>query len=139
MIVLDTNVISELMKKNAEPSVLAWIAGADPGEFVTTSITRAEILLGVMLLPEGRRRSTLEIEARRILADFGSGGVLSFGEEAAEQFVTIVAHRRGTGRPIDPLDAQIAAIARAHRARLATRNVRDFEDCGVSLIDPWAA
>ncbi len=137
MIVLDTNVVSELMKAKPSPAVLAWIARGDSSGYCTTSITQAEILHGVMLLPASRRRRAIESAAEAMFATDFAGRILAFDSSAARSYAELVSDRRRRGRPISQFDAQIAAIARVAGATLATRNVRDFEHCGVGVVDPW--
>jgi predicted nucleic acid-binding protein len=108
-------------------------------QLFTAAICEAEVLFGLALLPAGRRRSALEEAARRMFAEDFAGRVLPFDRAAAEAFAAIGAARRRLGRPIAALDAQIAAIARAHGAVLATRNVADFAECGIDVVDPWTA
>ena len=139
MIVLDTNVVSELMKPAPADAVVRWVAAQPAVALYTTSVTQAEILHGILLLPAGRRRTALEAAAEAMFAqDFG-GRVLPFGSQAARAYAQIAAHRRSVGRPISQFDAQIAAIARSARSAVATRNVSDFEDCGVDVLNPWGA
>lgn len=138
MIVLDTNVLSELMKDIPDPRVSRRLSAVPMMRVFTTSICEAEIRLGVEQMPAGRR-----LDAFRVVMDalFGSrfaGRVLAFDSVAAGHFARIVATRNAGGRPMTPMDAQIAAIAAANDMAIATRNVRDFEGCGVELIDPWA-
>jgi predicted nucleic acid-binding protein len=137
MILLDTNVVSELMKSTPEPAVMTWI-NAIPGATVFVSaVTQAEILYGVALVPDGQRRQGLARAARTVFESYFRGRILSFDSEAAEAFADLAAARRQAGRPISQADAQIAAIARSRGAELATRNVPDFEGCGVAVINPW--
>jgi len=138
MIVLDTNVVSELMKPAPAGSVAEWVAAQPAASLFTTSITQAEILHGIMLLPSGRRRAAVEAAAEEMFKDEFGGRILPFGSDAAEPYARIAADRRRAGRPISQFDAQIAAIARSTGSALATRNVMDFEGCGVKLIDPWS-
>jgi predicted nucleic acid-binding protein len=134
---LDTNVLSELMRPEPAPRVVDWI-GAQPAQgLFTTSITQAEILHGVMLLPPGERRDVLEAAAREMFAEEFAGRVLPFGAEAALPYAVIAVDRRRAGRPISHFDAQIAAIARCSGAAIGTRNVADFEGCGVEVLNPW--
>ena len=139
MIVLDTNVLSELMKPAPSQSVVRWVAGQAATSLYTTSITQAEILHGVGLLPAGRRRNALQAAAEAMFDGDFSGRVLPFGSDAARAYAPIAAGRRRSGRPISHFDAQIAAIASSTGAAVATRNTADYEACGVELIDPWAA
>ena len=137
MIVLDTNVLSELMSSSAEPTVLQWLGGQPGDQLFTTSISMAEIFQGVELLPQGKRRAGLLVAARTMFSEFFPGRILPFDEDAARAFAPIALNRRSQGRPISLFDAQIAAITSAHAATLATRNTADFEDCGIRLINPW--
>ena len=137
MIILDTNVVSELMKAKPSQAVLAWIAHGDSSGYCTTSITQAEILHGVKLLPAGRRRRAIESAAEAMFATDFAGRVLPFDSPAARSYAELVSDRRRRGRPISQFDAQIASIARVAGATLATRNVRDFEHCGIGVVDPW--
>lgn len=137
MIILDTNVLSELMKPAPSSAVVGWIANQPVTDLFVTTITEAEILLGIAILPMGHRRTGLENAARQMFEQDFNNRVVTFDEDAARQFATIVATRRKLGRPISTMDAQIAAIASAHGASVATRNVVDFDDCGLTIIDPW--
>jgi predicted nucleic acid-binding protein len=139
MIILDTNVLSELMKPAPASMVVHWIGARAAASLYTTSITQAEILHGIMLLPPGRRRASLEAAATAMFAEDFEGRILGFGADAASPYARIAAGRRRAGRPISHFDAQIAAIARTTGAVLATRNVQDFIDCGLSVVDPWQA
>ncbi|MBI2754210.1 MAG: type II toxin-antitoxin system VapC family toxin [Betaproteobacteria bacterium] len=139
MIILDTNVVSELMKAAPDERVRAWVAAQPATSLYTTSITQAEILHGIALLPSGRRRRALETAAEAMFRDDFGGRVLPFGSDAAQPYARIAADRRRAGRPISQFDAQIAAIARSAGAAIATRNTDDYEGCGVKLIDPWRA
>lgn len=139
MIVLDTNVLSELMKPAPNAKVSGWV-GAQPADSIfTTSVTQAEILHGIMLLPAGRRRDALERAAEAMFAADFSGRVLAFGSDAARAYARIATDRRRSGRPISQFDAQIAAIARHAGAAIATRNVADYAATGVKIVDPWKA
>ncbi len=137
MIVLDTNVVSELMKAVPAEAVTRWIAGHRATTLYTTAITQSEILYGILLLPAGKRRSALEAAAGAMFIQDFASRILPFGIEAAHPYAQIAAQRRRAGRPISQFDAQIAAIARAARAPLATRNVGDFEGCGIKVVNPW--
>lgn len=136
MIILDTNVVSELMRTAPDPAVLAWVRSQARKDLNTTAITVAEIRYGIERLPDGRRRRTLAEAARDAFEAFASQ-VLSFDRRAADLYGTIVAERERNGQPIDGFDAQIAAICRSSGAALATRNTADFTDTSVSLINPW--
>ena len=137
MIILDTNVISEIMRSSPLPGVEKWLAAQPRSVLYTTAVTQAEVLLGVELLPPGRRRETLYRAATAMFDDKLSGHVLPFSAEASQLFALVSASRRRAGKPIGLFDGQIAAITRLHGAQLATRDTRDFVGCGLSLIDPW--
>jgi len=139
VIVLDTNVISEMMRPSPAPPVAGWFARYPRAALFTTALSQAEILYGLQLLPEGRRRDDLIAAALPVFVEDLGGRVLPFDTDAAVAFADIAAGRRRAGRPISQIDAQIAAIVRARGASLATRNVADFEDCGIALINPWDA
>lgn len=139
MTLLDTNVLSELMKPTPAERVTRWIAAQPATSLYTTSITQGEILHGVMLLPAGRRRNALEVAAETMFKEEFVGRILPFGSDAAPVYARIAAERHRAGRPISHFDAQIAAIARSTGAAVATRNVTDFDGCGVKVINPWDA
>jgi toxin FitB len=139
MTILDTNVLSELMKPKPSPRVVAWVAKQPAAEMFTTSITEAEIFCGIELLTRGKRREGLLAAAEAMFAEDLAGRIFEFGSEAVRVFSKIAADRRALGRPISHADAQIAAIAQTRRAKLATRNVEDFADCGLDVLDPWSA
>lgn len=139
MIILDTNVVSELMKAEPSKPVTSWVALQPATSLYTTAITEAEILHGILLLPAGSRRNRLQAAAEAMFNEDFGGRVLSFGSHAASAYAAIAALRRQAGRPISHFDAQIAAIGRSTRAVIATRNTADFEECGVRLINPWLA
>lgn len=138
MIVLDTNVISEMMKFHGRRSMAvdAWIGRHHSQELFTTAISAAEILTGLAMLPPGRRRDETSVSAEAVLELF-SGRVLPFDERAARRLPEVVAGRRARGRPISGPDAQIIAIALANGMAVATRNVSDFADSGIDVLDPW--
>ena len=137
MIVLDTNVISELMRREPDARVMAWMVDQPTAGVFTTTLTQAEIFYGLALLPEGRRREELLGAARSMFDVDLAGRVLPFDTDAALAFPEIAAERKHGGKPISQIDAQIAAIVRSRGARLATRNVRDFVDSGITVVDPW--
>lgn len=137
MIVLDTNVLSELTRPVPEPKVLAWLEAQAAEALFTTAISRFEMLFGARILPPGRRRDQLLAEVAAIFSIDMIGRVLPYDEAAADAHAQIAAQRRVQGRPSGEADLMIAGIVRSHDATLATRNVKDFEDCGVVLIDPW--
>ena len=139
MIILDTNVVSELMKAARAESVIRWTAAQSATSLYTTSITQAEILHGIALLPSGKRRDALDAAAEAMFKEDFGGRVLPFGGDAAQAYARIGADRRRAGRPISHFDAQIAAIARSIGAAIATRNVADYDGCGVKVLNPWEA
>ena len=139
MIVLDTNVLSELMRPAPADIIVGWVTAQPLTSLYTTSITQAEILHGIMLLPSGRRRNALETAAEAMFGEDFRGRVLPFGSNEARPYARIAAERRRAGRPISNFDAQIAAIARSAGAAIATRNVADYDACGVEVINPWDA
>jgi len=137
VIVLDTNVLSELMKRRPDRAVLRWFAQRSAASLFTTTISEAEIRYGVALLPDGKRKRALAHAVAEMFGQDLRGRTLPFDSPAAASFAVIAVHRRALGRPISQLDAQIAAIARSQRAALATRNLADFQECGVELENPW--
>lgn len=139
MILLDTNVLSELMKPAPAARVVRWVAAQSATSLFVSSITQAEILHGIALMPAGRRRNAVAAAADGMFASDFEGRILPFGSDAAHAYAQIAADRRRAGRPISHFDAQIAAVARCAGAVIATRNVADFERCGVKIIDPWEA
>jgi hypothetical protein len=139
VILLDTNVLSALMRREPEPRVVAWLDDQPPESVWTTSITVFEIRLGLQLLLAGRRQSRLEEAFTRALDEDFEGRVAVFDRPAAEAAGRIAATRRQAGRPVEVRDVQIAGIATARRATLVTRNVRHFAGLGIDLVDPWSA
>jgi len=139
MIVLDTNVLSELMNPKGSELVTAWADSQSTNHLFTTAITKAEILYGIAILPEGARKQRLYDTAQALFNETFSNKILPFEKSAAEHFATISAHRRSQGSPISQPDAQIAAICLSHRAAIATRNVKDFINCQLTIINPWEA
>jgi predicted nucleic acid-binding protein len=137
VIVLDTNVISEVMKPAPEARVMAWLRAQALEELATTAVSLAEIGYGLCRLPPGRRRDDLEARYRTFLARGFGDRILPFDAVAADLYGELVTSRQAAGRPIDAFDAMIAAIARSQAAAVATRNVADFEGCGVPVLDPW--
>jgi predicted nucleic acid-binding protein len=116
---------------------MAWLDRQRPADLFTTSITKAEVLYGVALLPAGKRQTALRAAAEKMFEQDFAGRILSFDSAAASYFAEIVASRRRSGKPINHPDAQIPAIARVHGYSIATRDVSDFQDCGITLINPW--
>lgn len=139
MIVLDTNVISELMRAEPHPAVSAWVAAQPRALLYTTHINQAEILYGIAALPEGRRRTALTAAAEAMFAEDFAGRILPFEGSAAARYADIVVARRRAGNPIEGFGALIAATALAKAASVATRDTGGFAGCGLTLIDPWTA
>jgi len=139
VIVLDTSVISEVFRPSPEPRVIDWLESLS-GDVAITSITLAELIAGLRPLPDGRRKEGLTRGIEAALEPYrGSGSVLPFDELGAPRYADVLAARESAGSPISTADAQIAAICLAHGATCATRNVKDFADTGVTLLDPWSA
>ena len=136
MIVLDTNMVSELMRAEPEPAVASWVRDRDRRELRTTTITIAEVRYGIARLPDGRRKQVLLAAADDIFSAFGDQ-VLPVDSAAAEHYAAIASVRERAGQPIPGFDALIAAVCRSRGAALATRNVSDFDGTGVEIIDPW--
>ena len=136
MIVVDTNVVSELMRPSPSPRVRDWVNAQAPGELCTTAVTVAEIRYGLERLPDGRRKDSLLATVTDVFTAF-SEFIQPFDADAAVCYATIVARHNRLGLPIDGFDAQIAAICRTHGAALATRNAKDFRETGIDVIDPW--
>lgn len=137
MIVLDTNVISEVMRQTPAPAVVAWLDHQATDNLYLTAVTVAEISYGLRVLPEGTRRRELSRRFRSFLTQGFEGRVLSFDGSAANTYAEIMGHRKEIGRPMGILDGQIAAVARCHGMGVATRNVRDFEACEVNVVNPF--
>ena len=139
MIVLDTNIISELLRPAPNPQVEMWLAAQNGETLYFTTVGEAELRHGVATLPAGRRRSALGHAIEGMLEEYFRNRILPFDGAAACAYASIAAERRALGRPISQFDCQIAAIARACEAAVATRNSDDFEGCGIAVIDPWRA
>ena len=137
MIILDTSVVSELMHPAGDPGVLRWVREAGDAALVTTSITVAEIEYGLARQPDGARADALRAAASALWESFAAD-VLPFDAPAARHYGTLMAARERAGRSTSGFDAQIAAIAKAHEAKVATGNIADFQGMGLTLIDPWA-
>lgn len=138
MILLDTNVVSALMRRDPEAAVVSWLDNQPAESIWTTSITVFEVRTGLELLEPGRRRQQLEKTFEELLADELEGRVQSFDKAAAIAAGTIAAQRQSAGRSLGIRDVQIAGIATARRASLATRNTRHFDGLGIDLLDPWS-
>jgi toxin FitB len=136
MIVLDTNVTSELMRVSPSPVVRAWLQAQDPKDLYSTAITVAEIEYGIARLPASRRKRLLMEAATNVFSTFPDR-VLAFDMAAADEYGEMVVARERVGSPINGFDAQIASICRSHGATLATRNVKDFSDIGITVTNPW--
>ena len=139
MILIDTNVISELMRSSPAPAVLDWFGGQDANTLHFSAVAEAELRRGAAILPKGRRRDRLIAAIDSMISEDFAGRVWPFDSAAAIAFVGISAGRRVAGQPISFPDCQIAAIASARGAALATRDVNDFAGCGIELIDPWSS
>jgi predicted nucleic acid-binding protein len=139
MIVLDTNVLSALMLRQPDASVVAWLDRQPPDSIWTTAVTVFEIRFGIALLAPGKRRRALEEAFARALSDDFEGRVLPFEEEAASRAAAEAARRQNAGRRVDFRDLEIAGIVASKNATLATRNVRHFDDLGIGVVNPWAA
>jgi toxin FitB len=137
VIVLDTNVVSELMRPGPSTEVVQWVGAQPSVQLFTTAITVAEVFYGIELLPKSRRREGLLATAETMFLEDFAGRILAFDNDAARTFASIAARRWAMGRPISHADAQIAAIVQIHNATFATRNVGDFESCGIPVFDPW--
>jgi len=137
MIVLDTNVVSELLRAAPATQVEAWLSAQDGAKVYFTAVGEAELRHGVAILPAGRRRTALTKAIEDILEEDFRDRILPFDRDAAGAYAVIAAARRAAGRPISQFDCQIAAIARAHGASVATRNTADYKGCGIALINPW--
>jgi len=132
-------VISELMREHPEPAVSAWLDEQPEQELWTASVILAELLSGIDMMPAGRRQKALRDAVEGMIAEDFRGRIVDFDLPAARQYGKILATRRNMGRPIREFDAQIAAIASVHRAKLATRDVNDFVACGLNVLNPWLA
>ena len=139
MVVIDTNVVSELMRSDPSAEVLAWLDRRPARELFLTAVTEAEVRTGIAFLPEGARRRGLAEAAERAFGGLFAGRILPFDSAAARVYAEIAAARRTAGRPLSQADCQIAAIARSRGMAVATRNARDFDDIDIEVVDPWAA
>ena len=139
MLVLDTNVLSEVLRPEPDAGIKAWLRSQAAASVFTTAITQAEIMYGIAIMPKGQRQATLLTVATLIFEDEFRGRVLSFDSDAADIYAAIASGRRQAGQPISLPDGQIAAITQARGGRLATRNVSDFANCGIDIVNPWDA
>lgn len=139
MFVLDTNVLSAMMSTRPAEPVVAWVSAQAAGLLFTAAVCQAEILAGLAIMPDGRRRQNLQAAARAMFTDDFEGRVLAFDMQAAAAYADIFAVRRRMGRATTVVDLMIAAVARVRGAAVVTRNVADFEGCGVAVVDPWNA
>jgi len=137
MVILDTNVLSELLRPAPAKQVERWLSTQDGATVYFTSVGEAELRHGVAILPAGKRRNALTNAIDGLLDEDFRDRILPFDRAAARAYATIAAARRAAGRPISQFDCQIASIALAHEATVATRNTSDYEGCGIELIDPW--
>ncbi|AKH70666.1 MULTISPECIES: type II toxin-antitoxin system VapC family toxin [Gammaproteobacteria] len=137
MIILDTNVLSETLRPSPDARALAWLEAQPRAALFTTTITQAEVLYGVRVLPNGQRKAALLDAVQAIFVSDMAGQVLGFDSDAAAAYAEIAAFRKTAGKPISQFDAMIAAVAKSRGAGLATRNVKDFADCGIQVVDPW--
>lgn len=139
MWLLDTNVLSELVALKPSVDIMYRIGTLPQDELFTTAITEAEIFYGIERLPTGRRRNDLRAAIEGVFSEDFAGRVLAFDSRAARIYGQLLAERRGAGRPMSQSDVQIAAIAICHGATLVTRNIRDFANSGIELLNPWLA
>lgn len=138
MIILDTNIISELMKGNkCAENVYNWIAQENVNNLFTTTITQAEILYGIAILPKGKKQTELRKRANLMFEEDFKNRIIPFDQKAAVAFAKIASQRRKIGQPISQADAQIAAICYSYQATIATRNIDDFINCDLDIINPW--
>ena len=137
MLVVDTNVLSELMRPTPDPVIASWVAKRTTSSLHLTAISEAELRFGLAIMPPGRRRDGLAEGLKRMLRTGFANRVLPFDSAAASSYAEIAAARRAMGRPMPEADCQIAAIARSRDMAVVTRNVRDFADAGIDVIDPW--
>ena len=138
MIVLDTNVVSELMRPRPNLKVVEWFAQQQAPNLYISTISEAELRYGIEILPAGQRRDRLRAEVEAMLDEDFAGRVLPFDRDAARAYATIAAARRAAGNPISHADCQIAAIARSLNVSVATRDVNAFQGCGIEVINPWS-
>ena len=138
-LLLDTNVVSELLRPSPDRAVEMWVGKRPATDLYFSAVGEAELRYGIAILPPGRRRDALALAIEAILREDLDGRILPFDRAAAREYADIAAARRSAGRPIAPTDCQIAAIARSRAMAVVTRNVRDFDDTGSEVVDPWVA
>ena len=138
-VLLDTNVVSELIRKAPDPAVETWAAGHALEDLFFSAVGEAKLRYGAAILPAGRRRESLVSDIERMLSDAFDGRVLPFDSRAARAYAGIAAMRRSAGRTVPPADCQVAAITRSRGMAVATRNVRDFDDIDIEIVNPWTA
>ena len=136
-VLLDTNVLSELLRAQPDSKVLSWMASQPADAFFVSAVTQAEMMLGARLLPKGLRRKALEQTLEAMFLEAFVGRTLPFDSSCTASYAELVATRRASAKPISQFDVQIAAIAVSHRLGLATRNVSDFDNCGLTVTNPW--
>ena len=136
-LLLDTNVVSELLRPSPNPAVESWVAARLASELYFSAVGEAELRYGVAMLPEGQRKDALATAIEGILREDFEDRILPFDSSAARAYANIAAGHRAAGRTVAPADCQIAAIAHSRSMAVATRNVRDFEDIGIEVVDPW--
>jgi predicted nucleic acid-binding protein len=139
MIILDTNIVSELMRQQPDQNVKHWISEQKPFHLAITAITIAEIHYGIQRLPFGKRRDQLEQRFKAFVDEVFVGRIFSFDEEAAYHYGSLYAHSVSEGHNVDAVDMMIAAIVKQHDALLATRNIKDFKQCDIKLVDPFSS
>ena len=139
MFLLDTNIVSELLRPRPNPTVETWVGDRRATDLYFSAIGEAELRYGVAILPAGRRQTALASAIEAILREDFADRILPFDSEAAREYADMAAARRAAGRSVAPTDCQIAAIARSRGMAVATRNVRDFNGISVEVVDPWAA
>ena len=137
MVVVDTNVLSELMRPASDTVIASWVAERATSSLYLTAVNEAELRFGLAIMPQGRRRDGLAEGLERMLRNGFANRVLPFDSAAASAYAEIADARRAMGRPMPEADCQIAAIARSRGMAVVTRNVRDFADTGIDVIDPW--
>jgi predicted nucleic acid-binding protein len=138
MFLLDTNVLSAMMAADPVPEVATWVSAQPADLLFTATVCQAEILSGLAIMPEGRRRAALEEAARAMFQEDFEGRVLPFDMAAAVAYADIFAARRRVGKATATVDLMIASVARSQGASVVTRNVADFDECGVAIVNPWA-